>query len=180
MLTRGVMVTCGLVGLFVAVANLALIATGKNHYGSLKIGQSIGLVAFCPMLVVAAFEARSGTETAFTTDTFNSAQMNLIALAEVAGAFLITQADFMRRLLGTAQLTGGQWGLALLAAVALLLGWEAGKWIARRAIRAKLICSRGRSVNSGRAMHSGPRRRLRSAPRGSRRNGRSARRPCRD
>jgi hypothetical protein len=42
-----------------------------------------------------------------------------------------------RRLLGTAQLTAGQWGLALLAAVVLLLGWEAGKWIARRTTLAK-------------------------------------------
>ena len=131
-LTKGVMITCGLVGLFIAVANLALIATGKNHYGSIKIGQSMGLVAFCLMLVVAAFEARSETESAFDTDIFNSSRMNLIALAEVAGAFLITQADFMQRLLGTAQLTATQWGLALLAAVVLLLGWEAGKWIARR------------------------------------------------
>ena len=131
-LTRGMMITCGLVGLFMAVANLALIATGKNHYGSIKIGQSMGLVAFCLMLVVAAFEARSETQTAFDTDIFNSSRMNLIALAEVAGAFLITQADFMQRLLGTAQLTARQWGLAFLAAVVLLLGWEAGKWIARR------------------------------------------------
>jgi Ca2+-transporting ATPase len=97
----------------------------------------MGLVAFCLMLVVAAFEARSETETAFDTGIFNSSRMNVIAIAEVAGAFLITQADFMQRLLGTARLTGGQWGLALLAAVALLLGWEAGKWIARRTIRAR-------------------------------------------
>ena len=131
-LTRGMLITCGLVGLFMAVANLALIATGKNHYGSIKTGQSMGLVAFCLMLVVAAFEARSETGTAFGTDIFNSSRMNLIALAEVAGAFLITQADFMQRLLGTAQLTARQWGLALLAALVLLLGWEAGKWIARR------------------------------------------------
>jgi Ca2+-transporting ATPase len=127
-----VLITCGLVGLFMAVANLALIATGKNHYGSVKIGQSMGLVAFCLMLVVAAFEARSETGTAFSTGTFNSSRMNLIALAEVAGAFLITQADFMQRLLGTAQLTARQWGLGFLAADVLLLGWEAGKWIARR------------------------------------------------
>ena len=131
-LTKGMMITCGLVGLFMAVANLALIATGRNHYGSIKIGQSMGLVAFCLMLVVAAFEARSETQTAFDTDIFNSSRMNLIALAEVAGAFLITQADFMQRLLGTAQLTARQWGLAFLAAVVLLLGWEGGKWIARR------------------------------------------------
>ena len=82
------MITCGLVGLFMAVANLALIATGKNHYGSIKTGQSMGLVAFSLMLVVAAFEARNETGTAFGTDTFNSSRMNLTALAEVAGAFL--------------------------------------------------------------------------------------------
>jgi P-type Ca2+ transporter type 2C len=131
-LTRGVMITCGLVGLFIAVVNLALIATGKNHYGSVKIGQSMGLVAFSLMLVVAAFEARSEKGTAFDTDIFNSSKMNVIAAAEIAGAFLITQANFMNKLLGTAQLTAAQWGFAFLAAVVLLLGWEAGKWIARR------------------------------------------------
>ena len=62
-LTRGVMVTCGLGGAFVAIANLALIAIGKNHYGSVATGRSIALVAFTLMLVVAAFEARSETET---------------------------------------------------------------------------------------------------------------------
>jgi P-type Ca2+ transporter type 2C len=131
-LTRGVMVTCGLVGLFIAVANLALIAVGKNHYGSVKIGQSMGLVAFSLMLVVAAFEARSEKDTAFDVGIFNSSKMNVIAAAEIAGAFLITQANFMNRLLGTVQLTAAQWGFAFLAAVVLLLGWEAGKLIARR------------------------------------------------
>ena len=136
-LTRGVMITCGLVGLFIAVANLALIAVGKNHYGSIKIGQSMGLVAFSLMLVVAAFEARSEKDTAFDAGIFNSSKMNVIAAAEVAGAFLITQANFMNKLLGTAQLTAAQWGFAFLAAVVLLLGWEAGKWIARRGTRAE-------------------------------------------
>jgi Ca2+-transporting ATPase len=65
--------------------------------------------------------------------------MNLIALAEVAGAFLITQADFMQRLLGTTQLTVRQWGLALLAAVVLLFGLEAGKWIGRRRTRVQRL-----------------------------------------
>jgi Ca2+-transporting ATPase len=131
-LTTGVVVTCSIVGLYIAVANLVLIAVGTNHYGSLAIGRSIGLVAFTLMLIVAAFEARSETETVFSVDTFNSTRMNLIALAEVAGAFLITQADFMQRLLGTTTLTARQWGMGLLAAVVLLLGWELGKWVARR------------------------------------------------
>jgi Ca2+-transporting ATPase len=108
-----------------------MLAVGKDHYGSLAVGHSISLVAFTLMLVVAAFEARSETESVFTVDTFNSSRLNLIAAAEIAGAFLITQADFLRRLLGTVALTARQWGMALLTAVALLLAWEAGKWIAR-------------------------------------------------
>ena len=131
-LTTGVMITCGLVGLFVAVANLGLIAIGKDHYGSVATGQSIALVGFTLMLVVAAFEARSETETVFTAGTFNSSRMNMIAVAELAGAFLITQADFLRRLLGTTPLTAQQGGLALSMAVLLLTGWEIGKWVARR------------------------------------------------
>ena len=112
-------------------------STSASSYDSIKIGQSMGLVAFSLMLVVAAFEARSETGTAFDTDIFNSSRMNLIAVAEVAAAFLITQADFMQRLPGTAQLTAAQWGFAFLAAVVLLLGWEAWKWIARRRAQAK-------------------------------------------
>ncbi len=134
-LTTPVMITSGLVGLFVAVANLGMIAFGTNHYNSLATGRSIGLVAFSLMLIVAAFEARSETESIFTGDTFNSSRMNRIALLEVAGAFLVTQADFMQRLLGTTQLSPRQWGTALLAAVTLLVLWEVGKWIARRRIK---------------------------------------------
>jgi Ca2+-transporting ATPase len=131
-LTPGVMITCGLAGLFVASANLGMILVGTNLLDSTVKGQSIALVAFSLMLVVAAFEARSETDSIFSLDTFNSPRMNLIAFAEVAGAFLVTQADFLQRLLGTTRLTAGQWGLGLLMALAVLVSWEAGKWIARR------------------------------------------------
>ncbi len=130
-LTRPVMVTCGLAGLFVAAANLFMITVGKNHYGSVEVGRSMALVAFTLMLVAAAFEARSATDSVVAVSAFNSTRMNVIATLEVVGAFLITQADFMRRLLGTERLNGLQWGMALLCAVALFVAWEIGKWIAR-------------------------------------------------
>ena len=131
-LTTGVKITCGTVGLYIAIANLVLIAVGAHYYANVATGRSIALVAFTLMLVVSAFEARSETETVFTADTLNSSRMNLIALAEIIGSFLITQADFLRRLLGTTPLTAQQGGLAVVSAVVLLAGWEVGKWIACR------------------------------------------------
>jgi Ca2+-transporting ATPase len=130
--TRSMLLICVLVGMFIAIANLLLIQLGKNQYGSVVTGSSIALTAFALMLIVAAFHSRSETGTIFTIDTFNSSQLNWTALAEFAGAYLITQSEFFRRLLGTTELTTKQWGLALLAAVILLLVWEFGKWIARR------------------------------------------------
>jgi Ca2+-transporting ATPase len=131
-LTKGMMITCGLGGLYVALANLMLIYIGKNLYGNIVVGQSIGLVAFSLMLVVAAFESRSETGTVLSVDTFNSPRMNKTAVVEIALAYLITQGDFLNKLLGTTSLSFAQWALALLAAVVFLLAWELGKLIARR------------------------------------------------
>ena len=58
--------------------------------------------------------------------------MNWTALVEIALAVAITQMDLFNRLLDTAPLTAPQFGLALAAAVLLLVLWEAGKLIARR------------------------------------------------
>ena len=137
MLTRSTLVTCALVGLSMAVSNLLLIQAGITFYGSSQIGQSIGLTAWVLMLVVAAYECRSQTASVFARETFDSRQMNLIALGEIAGAILLTSSDLFGRLLQTKPLTGPQWLLALLAAVALLAGWELGKWIARRRARTR-------------------------------------------
>jgi Ca2+-transporting ATPase len=131
-LTKPMMITCGLGGFYVAVANILLILLGKSYYGSVEVGQSIGLVAFSLMLVVAAFESRRERGTVFSVETFNSPRMNKTAVVEIALAYLITQADFLNKLLGTKELTFAQWGLGLLAAVGLLLLWELGKLIARR------------------------------------------------
>jgi P-type Ca2+ transporter type 2C len=132
-LTRRIFVICGLVGLFIAIANIIMIEVGIHTYGSVGIGSSIALTGFTLMLIVAAFECRSEFDTAFMTATFNSARMNRVAIIEFVGAILITQADFLRRLLDTENLNAEQWGIGALSAVLLLLFWEAGKWIARRA-----------------------------------------------
>ncbi|MFD0410015.1 cation-translocating P-type ATPase [Kitasatospora sp. NPDC127116] len=131
-LTGPVMITVGLAGLAVTVALLGLTKLGEAHYHSARTGNSIAFTAFALCLIVAAYECRSERGSALTVSTFDSKQMNLAALGEFALAVLVTQMDAFHRLLGTTDITARQFGWALLAAVALLLLWELGKFVARR------------------------------------------------
>ncbi len=131
-MTRGLMTTAGLVGLFMAACTLALISYGTGHYGNVLIGTSMGVTTFSLMLVAAVFQARSVTGTALTVDAFDNRRLNIAALIEVLLAVLITQTDALRILLGTVQLTLTQWSLALAPAVTLFFLWELGKLVARR------------------------------------------------
>jgi P-type Ca2+ transporter type 2C len=130
--TRGVMLTSGLVGLYMAIVLDAMIAFGKSHHGSTAIGSSIGLSAFALMLVVAAYESRSISRSILVRETFDNPRMNWIALIEIALAVAITQMDLFNRLLDTVPLKAPQFRLALGSAVLLLVLWEVGKLIARR------------------------------------------------
>jgi len=131
-MTKGLLTTAGLVGLFMAVCTLALISYGTTHFDSLAIGSSMGLTAFSLFIIVAAFQARSVTASALTVETFDNRNLNWTAAAELVLAVLITQWEVLRRLFGTVELTLGQWALALAPAVLLFFVWELGKLIARR------------------------------------------------
>ncbi len=131
-LTRPVLVTVGVGGLAITVVLLGLIKLGQAHFDNVEIGRSIAFTAFALCLIVAAFECRSETDSVLTTSTFDSKQMNWVALAQFALAVLVTQLDGFRRILGTTQINARQFGWALLAALALLLLWELGKLLARR------------------------------------------------
>jgi hypothetical protein len=124
LMSTGVMLTFGLVGLYMAVVLDALIYFGKQHYHSTVIGSSIGLSAFALMLVVAAFESRSVSLSTLASETFDNPQMNWTAIAEIALAVMITQMDLFNRLLKTTPLTAPQFGLALASAVLLLALWR--------------------------------------------------------
>ena len=132
-MTKGLLITAGLVGLFMAVCTLVLISYGTTHSRSPGIGSSMGVTAFSLLIVVAAFEARSVTATALTVDTFDNRNLNWTGVAELVLAVLITQLEVFRRLFATVDLTLDQWALSLLPAVLLVFAWELGKLIARRA-----------------------------------------------
>ena len=133
-LTTPVMITVGLSGLAITIGLLLMIEVGQHLFGSVAVGQSIALTAFALCLIVAAVQCRSETGTVLTTATFDSKQMNWAMLGEFVLAVLVTQMDVFNRLLGTVQLNLREFGWALLPAIALLLLWELGKYIARRRI----------------------------------------------
>src|SRR5664279_3294330 len=91
-----------------------------------------GLTAFPMFIIVAAFQARSVTATAFTVETFDNRNLNWTALVELVLAVLIAHWEVLRRLFGTVELTLTQWALALVPAVLLFFIWELGKLISRR------------------------------------------------
>ena len=130
--TTGVKLTAGLVGLYMAACMDVMIYFGEQHYHSAVLGSSIALSAFGLMLVVAAYESRGVSRTVLLRDTFDNPKMNWTAAAEVALAVMITQMDLFNRLLDTMPLTGPQFLLALASAVGLLALWELGKLLARR------------------------------------------------
>jgi P-type Ca2+ transporter type 2C len=131
-LTTGVKLTAGLVGLYIAACLDALIYFGEAHYHSAVVGSSIGLSAFALMLVVAGFQSRSVLGSTLTRETFDNARLNRTGVIEIALAVMITQMDLFNRLLKTTPLKAPQFLLAVAAAVGLFVLWELGKLIARR------------------------------------------------
>ena len=131
-LSRSMITTVSLAGLAITIGLLSILELGKSHFHSAAIGNSIAFTAFALCLIVAAVECRSETETALTTATFDSKQMNRAMIGEVILAVLVTQMDVFHRLLGTVDINLRQFGWALIPPLALFVLWEIGKLIARR------------------------------------------------
>ncbi|MGN6166842.1 MAG: cation-translocating P-type ATPase, partial [Solirubrobacteraceae bacterium] len=74
--TTGVKLTSGLVGLYMAICLDLLVYFGKQHNHSIVVGSSMALTAFALMLVVAAYESRNVSRSALAGDTFDNSRMN--------------------------------------------------------------------------------------------------------
>jgi P-type Ca2+ transporter type 2C len=143
-MSLAVITTVALSGLFMSAAINLLIVFGKHEFDKTEIGSTMGLVAFSLMLVVAAFECRDEKASILRLETFDNNTVNVTALVEIALAFLIAKGAFLPSLLGTVNLSGGQWLIGAAPALLLFIFWELGKMIARRRTR-----SAGESTPAG-------------------------------
>jgi len=133
-MTPGLLITAGLVGLYMAVTTLALIQYGTTDRGGLAVGSSMGVTAFSLMIVIAAYQARSVTTSALRMETFDNPKLNWTVLVEIVLAVLITQLELMRRIFETVAIGMPEWALSLAPAVVLFFVWEIGKLIARQRV----------------------------------------------
>ena len=131
-MTAAVIMTVGLVGVYMAAAINAIIVFGENQYDENAIGQTMGLVAFSLMLLVAGYESRDQKGTTLRVETFDNKTLNIAMVIEVVLALLIARGGVVSSLLGTVSLSGEQWLIAASSALLLFLLWELGKLIARR------------------------------------------------
>jgi Ca2+-transporting ATPase len=131
-LTRGLVVTAALVGLFMAAWLISLIWLGIDRYGGLVAGSAMALTAFAWFRIVCVFECRSERSTALSLEALDNAQLNGVVILQVVLAFLVTEWDVLNKLLGTEPLGVEQWALTLVAGLSLFVAWEIGKLIARR------------------------------------------------
>jgi Ca2+-transporting ATPase len=129
-LSRSQWVRIAFIGLLMAAGTLILEA-GYAPAGP-AVASSMAFVVFSLFSIVIGLSCRSETGSAFNRDIFSDrSQLMLYGLALLL-TFLPTELGFMQRILGTASLTGNQWLICIVFAIALLLVDEVVKIFMRR------------------------------------------------
>ena len=121
-MSPAVILTVGLVGVFMSLAIDFLIVAGKNAYGQIEIASTMGLVAFSLMLVVAAYESRDEKGSVLRLETFDNRTLNVTAVIEIVLAVMIARGAALTSFLGGAGLSSNQWLLGALPA-GVLFPW---------------------------------------------------------
>ena len=129
--TRGLGVRLGFLGLVMAALALGIVAWGEHRY-DLVIATTMGLTTLSLMHIVAALEAREPTGSIFSHYTLaNRRFLQLIGISLVL-TFLVTALSPLQRIFDTVALTSSQWGVCLLGPIVYLAVAELLKLIDRR------------------------------------------------
>jgi P-type Ca2+ transporter type 2C len=129
--TRGVAVRLGFLGLVMAALALGVVAWGEHRY-DLVVATTMGLTTLSLMHIVAALEAREPTGSIFSRYTLaNRRFLQLVGIALVL-TFLVTALSPLERIFDTVSLTSSQWGVCLLGPIVYLAVAELVKLIDRR------------------------------------------------
>jgi len=118
-------------GLLIAVLGLIAVDWAQGRY-ELKVATTMGMTVVALLHITAALEWRDPYASVFNRMTIANRRFNLLVLATIGLTILATELNVLERILGTAELTGAQWGICLLAPVVYVVLAEVGKLIWRR------------------------------------------------
>lgn len=123
---RALAVRLGVGGLLVAAGVLLAVAWGTDR-AALAVATTMGLTAMSLLQVVAALEWRDPHGSILSHETLANGRFVLLVVVVLALTFLVSTLDGLQRVLGTVALSGRQWGVCALVALAFLLLVELGK-----------------------------------------------------
>jgi Ca2+-transporting ATPase len=118
-------------GVLMAIGTLWVLDVFEDWEDPL-VAASMAVIAFSLMNVTLALESRSATQTALDADTISGRRQLVLYGLALLFTVLSTELGVLQRILGTTSLTGGQWLVCIVLAVALLLVGEVIKLVLRR------------------------------------------------
>ena len=130
-----------LLGLLTATATLWILDVFEDRESPI-VAASMAVAAFSLMNVALAIGARSATQTALDRDTITGRRQLMLYGLALLFTLLSTELGILQRILDTTSLTGGQWLVCLVLAVALLLISELVKLVLRHRTPANVASTR--------------------------------------
>ncbi len=137
-LSRGMYIRLFIAGLFMALTSLYLYQMGQLVYGSMEMGQTMGIVTLSLMNIFLALNLRFPRDTAFQSATFSNSRLLYAYGWIILGTLLITETRIFNELFGTVSLDAVQWGICLIPGLVLLLVGETYKTILRHRDKKKM------------------------------------------
>jgi Ca2+-transporting ATPase len=116
----------GFAGLLIAIGTLSAVAWAEDRHG-LAVATTMGLVTASLLHIAAALEWRDPTRSVFSRSTIANGRFNLLVIGALSLTFLGTTIDGLNRMLETVDLTGDQWRVCWIIAVAYIAVAEVGK-----------------------------------------------------
>ena len=124
-------------GVVMTVGILALRQWAEGAYGDATVAATMSLATFSFYHIINGMENNHRTRTAFSVETFENRNQNLLMLFVLSMIILGSELQVFQRLLDTASLTFNQWMIALLVALPLLVFEEILKFFLRRREKSK-------------------------------------------
>ena len=120
-ISKGMYIRLFIAGAFMAATSLYVYHMGQVSYGSMQIGQTMGLVSISLMNIFLALNLRFPKDTAFQSATFSNTRLLYAYLWILLGTVLITETRVFHELFGTVSLDAYQWGICFIPAILLFI-----------------------------------------------------------